>query len=677
VPTANPGARVAEVVLHFRGDVPKRTIVLEHQVSMFYEMAVHNTRDEPPDGSPAAIALSWIDESKEKHVNLVYPVLDLPAGRRARGDRVPQPRRVPDAIPFGGVRQRAAAAPQDPPDSPLHARRARTLVDSEDCWSPRVARRRRAPIYRGGRLSESTLATRPAARRCRVAARRVRRWHRHHRIVPGWRPPCVAVRAADRRRLGRRRAGGGLDAMSNGLRRAQSNSLLGFLLCLLSTPFLLVLLSELLAIATNLRFRLMTVTVGRVAGAARPAVPGAGAGARRGHDGCAAQACGNGAQRHRPARRPEGQGARLGAAVAAALAGARRQQARAGADEAQFVAASRPSPPNCRSCWPASCRRNGAAGSCGSNGSRCSASGAADPSVFVAGDERMANVETPARLDPGVFMQWGVMMIGVRAEETVRGGTLQPDRGRPLDGNLLGAWRRASTCCSPTRAATRWRPAPASRRPTSCCARRWTPRSWRSANGRSPSASRTRSRWSSAVGPARRRPSSSAATCCATCRTRRAACWCIAQPDQRATLDLAVGRIPVRAFFLLVAGSLVVLAAFLSFVVSGRISRPIERLEHGAQALSRGSSTRASPVEDGGQIGRLTRTFNQMAADLQGRLQDLQALNRAMRELSLGRRDGDTLDVLRRSAQAHTAADAVRIVLVEAIRIASLVHTAE
>ena len=56
----------------------------------------------------------------------------------------------------------------------------------------------------------------------------------------------------------------------------------------------------------------------------------------------------------------------------------------------------------------------------------------------------------------------------------------------------------------------------------------------------------------------------------------------VATPDQRASLDLAIGRIPVRAFFLLVAGSLVVLAAFLSFVVSGRISRPIERLEKGA-----------------------------------------------------------------------------------------------
>ncbi|HZN39164.1 MAG TPA: sigma 54-interacting transcriptional regulator, partial [Planctomycetota bacterium] len=139
----------------------------------------------------------------------------------------------------------------------------------------------------------------------------------------------------------------------------------------------------------------------------------------------------------------------------------------------------------------------------------------------------------------------------------------------------------------------------------------------------------------------------------------------VAQQDQRATLDLAFGRVPVRAFFLLVAGSLVVLAAFLSFVVSGRISRPIEQLEHGAQALSRGKLETRVAVEEGGQIGRLTRTFNQMAADLQDRLQDLQALNRTMRELAAEHDEATTLDVLRRFCASHTAANAIRIVLAD------------
>ena len=68
------GARVGEIVLHFSGGKQKRSLVLEHQVSVFYELAVHNTRDEPPEGSPASIALSWLDDGQERHVNLGIPV---------------------------------------------------------------------------------------------------------------------------------------------------------------------------------------------------------------------------------------------------------------------------------------------------------------------------------------------------------------------------------------------------------------------------------------------------------------------------------------------------------------------------------------------------------------------------------------------------------------------------
>src|SRR5690606_13015483 len=52
---------------------------------------------------------------------------------------------------------------------------------------------------------------------------------------------------------------------------------------------------------------------------------------------------------------------------------------------------------------------------------------------------RMVQAEAPARLDPGLFMQWGRLMLGVRAEQVVRGGTFALTAGRPLDGSLLGA----------------------------------------------------------------------------------------------------------------------------------------------------------------------------------------------------------------------------------------------
>src|SRR5262249_49276461 len=79
IPVAIPGATVAEIVLHFAGGLPPRTLQLEHQVSIFYELAVQNTCDKPPDGSPAAIAFSWVDENQERHINTVLPVAGLPA----------------------------------------------------------------------------------------------------------------------------------------------------------------------------------------------------------------------------------------------------------------------------------------------------------------------------------------------------------------------------------------------------------------------------------------------------------------------------------------------------------------------------------------------------------------------------------------------------------------------
>ena len=64
---------------------------------------------------------------------------------------------------------------------------------------------------------------------------------------------------------------------------------------------------------------------------------------------------------------------------------------------------------------------------------------AAPPLVGMAGDERFASGEVPARSEPGIFMQWGVLMLGVRAEQKTDCGSFVLTAGRPLDGNLLGA----------------------------------------------------------------------------------------------------------------------------------------------------------------------------------------------------------------------------------------------
>ena len=65
----------------------------------------------------------------------------------------------------------------------------------------------------------------------------------------------------------------------------------------------------------------------------------------------------------------------------------------------------------------------------------------------------------------------------------------------------------------------------------------------------------------------------------------------------------------MRTFFLAVGCLLLLLSGFLSFVVTSRITKPIERLERGARALSRGEFDVRVETEERGQIGRLTRAF--------------------------------------------------------------------
>src|SRR5690606_18922902 len=114
----------------------------------------HNTRDEPPEGSPAAIALRWADQGQEKHVNLVYPVLDLPADASLEAIEF---RNLADyrirfrSVVFGNERP---AAPQDPVDAPLvREGRERRLRADVLARLEGVA----VSVYRNGRLSESTL----------------------------------------------------------------------------------------------------------------------------------------------------------------------------------------------------------------------------------------------------------------------------------------------------------------------------------------------------------------------------------------------------------------------------------------------------------------------------------------------------------------------------------------
>jgi DNA-binding NtrC family response regulator/HAMP domain-containing protein len=672
LPTANPGAKVAEVVLHFGDAALRRSIVLEHQISMFYELAVHNTRDEPPDGSPAAIALRWADEGQEKHVNLVYPVLDLPAGSALEAiefRNLAEYRIRFRSVVLGNERP---AAPQDPVDAPLvregQERRLRSDVLAQ-LSGIAVA------VYRNGRLSEATLPAEARADQLTLP-----------RAVSGTEvAAATAVLRDGSRRLGvyAPLGGEGWDGAVLGVtsldrewtRTAEADYRLGFFLCLLGTPFVLVLLSELLSIATNLRFRLMAVmsvaTLLPLGVLSLVLVRVLEAGhASNVQDGVLASVRGAVGQLDEQKEKVKASARQwlrdLVANSADRLDGAAEgplPPARAAfAVELQKLLAGQ-LPPE----WGGGFLRL--------EWQPTAAKTSAEPLIVVAGDERMANIETPARLEPGVYMQWGMLMLGVRAEEAVPGGTLTLTAGRPLDGNLLGAMAPGQVVILTD---VRGYPVAASSGHAEAEA------VLREALDPQVMAQRERTL---AAGVEQRRPvvmrSHSASgrhvygnQVLRDLQDTPRGLLVVAQPDPRATLDLAIGRVPVRAFFLLVAGSLVVLAAFLSFVVSGRISRPIERLELGAQALSRGAFETRVPSAEGGQIGRLTRTFNLMAADLQARMQDLQALNRAMRELSAPHDEVTTLDVLHRFCASHSAADSVRLLLRDAETNELMLHAA-
>ena len=83
-------------------------------------------------------------------------------------------------------------------------------------------------------------------------------------------------------------------------------------------------------------------------------------------------------------------------------------------------------------------------------------------------------------------------------------------------------------------------------------------------------------------------------------------------------IDQALKSIEVK---IAVGGLLIaVLAAILSLVVSRRISRPIEEIRKGAECFAQGDFECRLPVSNSEELGSLSETMNQMAIELQGRI---------------------------------------------------------
>jgi len=79
----------------------------------------------------------------------------------------------------------------------------------------------------------------------------------------------------------------------------------------------------------------------------------------------------------------------------------------------------------------------------------------------------------------------------------------------------------------------------------------------------------------------------------------------------------------VRNYALLVVGMLIVVGALLAFLVSGVMTRPLQRINAATTQLANGTFDVSLPVKDKSEIGVLARSFSEMVKQLQERNADL------------------------------------------------------
>ena len=286
------------------------------------------------------------------------------------------------------------------------------------------------------------------------------------------------------------------------------------------------------------------------------------------------------------------------------------------------------------------------------------------PVSVTAAPESMRSLDTQLRSETGVYLSWSVPMLGVRRALEIPGqGTCALSVARRIDPAFLAGLvrNRATVLCD-----LRGYPLAASGSDTISAdqlaheAHRPATMAAREALARDGASSARSTLLRHVEGPT---PWVGAYGVLLDVQNRPRLLVGVVEEDVPATLPLAVGRVPARTFFASVAGLLALVAVFLSFVVTTRISRPIERIERGAQALRRGDLDVHIESDERGQIGRLTRTFNQMAHDLRGRIDDLHSLNRGIQTLASRLELGDVVAAAVAFCMRHTQADAVHVLL--------------
>ncbi len=652
--TVRPGDLVCELRLWERGRREARLIEFRHQETMFFGVELQN--QEVPQDSDVRVALRWQDEEQEARVNFVRE-LDLgPEVARIEFRNVgTYPIRFRSTV-FGREVRNVAVSTQD---SPLQA--ATNAPGEEELRAPFREQLQDAKfaLYRDGRMTATTLPADRASthtnlpsdvRRAPLEEAKFERFdedegtveHRAFKLLPGeWGGAILGVFVRD----------------TESGEYSESVHLVGTLMSLLALPILLHFFSQLLSSLGNLRLRLsalfafvMLVPLGLLSVILVGVL-------ERGYEGDLNR--------------------RLEQAIASSTDQLRQEESDLqSATETwaqdlatQFVAASAAPDVEAELRSTMMSQRPPAWEDDGGYmlfefDPKPETEGLPAPrSVFLGPEDMRGLSATPLRSEPGLYVAWSVPLIGVRATVELPVGSCSLSVGRRLDEDFLRGL--------------------ADGRGIVLCGTNGYPLNSASGGGLTDSALRRHSL----------RPSTIAAR--ATAGTKvlddgkphiaddavGGATWVgiydvlrdlqetpravlgIVENHEGARLPLSMGRVPVRSFFLATAVLLIVASLFLGWVMTTRISQPIERLERGARALSEGELDVHVDAEEGGQIGRLTRTFNTMATDLRGRIQDLNLLNRGFRDLTSRLELSEV--VMRAIAfyTRHTPADRVRILL--------------
>ncbi|MEZ5964769.1 MAG: sigma 54-interacting transcriptional regulator [Planctomycetota bacterium] len=645
-------ATVGEVAVHFRrDDTPPRVVVLQHQRNVLFERSRNNQVQAPPAGSNADIAYSFKDEFGERHIDLVTEI-ELPRDKvvdavtfRVSADYPIRFR----AVVFGRERE---AAPSDSATSPLTRADQASAVLRDDFQ--RRLRGATFAIYRDGRLIEATAAggapdlvpEELGAGAVAVRGTRDGEGRVYESFLPlsgsGWRGNVLGVFVRD----------GDYQDFS---RMAYS---VGLGLCLLAVPVLLLMLAEAIAAFSSLRVRLVTaLSVATLAPLAVLAwlvlrvVEEGHETQQRQHlvgtlDGVADQLATM--QRDLSLSAETWLQALVEDANGRIGRGGTPDEVRAGLQ--QRMASQRP--PD----WKGGFLRLEL--------TPAPTADALKPLSLFDGDPALRGLETPLRPEPSVFIAWGAPVLGVRREMEAEIGTVSLSAARPIDTALLArlAPQGNAVLCDvfgyPLAVAANGGVSEAWLQRMSCRASVMASRrgalTRSQANGQAVFAQHLvgGESWLAAYRVFRD-----------VDETPRALLG-VVDAARPASLPLPVGRVTVRGFLLAVAAVLLLFAISLSSVVTSRISKPIEQLARGAEALGHGDlDVRVEPTERDGHVARLTDAFNGMAHELRGRISDLRVLNVAMQELSSKLELREALGATVQLFMQHSPADRVRVFL--------------